>query len=398
MFPTIGHLINYIFNTNIIFPIPSYGVMLASAFIVGFLVLKIELKRKEKEGLLSSYSKKVMIGKPAGFVELAISGFFGFILGFKLIGIVIDYSLFTISPPDYIFSLEGSLIGGLVLAAIMIYSNFRSKQKKKLQEPKWIEEEIHPYQHSATILFVAAISGIIGAKLFHQFEYPQDFLADPIGAIFSSGGLTFYGGLIVGTVTVLYFCKKKGISVTQMMDVAAPAILLAYATGRVGCQLSGDGCWGVINLAFASPEVTDGVYLAKPAWLGFMPDWIWAFNYPNNVINEGMLMTDCAGKYCHVLNEPVFPTPFYETTINGIFFLILWSIRKKIKIPGILFAFAFIMNGFERFFIEKIRVNVKFDFLGMRVTQAEIISVCLVVAGIVLIWFFQRRHKKLKKA
>ena len=45
--------------------------------------------------------------------------------------------------------------------------------------------------------------------------------------------------------------------------------------------------------------------------------------------------------------------------------------------PGKIFAAYLMFNGFERFWVEKIRVNATFDFLGMTMTRAELISVCV---------------------
>ena len=63
------------------------------------------------------------------------------------------------------------------------------------------------------------------------------------------------------------------------------------------------------------------------------------------------------------------------------------ALRKKITMPGRLFAVYLIFNGAERFLIELIRVNTRYSFLGINPTQAEIISLSLIVAGIVLYWY-----------
>jgi len=54
------------------------------------------------------------------------------------------------------------------------------------------------------------------------------------------------------------------------------------------------------------------------------------------------------------------------------------------------------LNGVERFFIEKIRVNHKYDILGIQLTQAEIISALLVVAGIFIIYYYRKKYKEAK--
>jgi phosphatidylglycerol:prolipoprotein diacylglycerol transferase len=94
------------------------------------------------------------------------------------------------------------------------------------------------------------------------------------------------------------------------------------------------------------------------------------------------------------LAEPAYPTPFYETVICFILFLVLWSFRKKLKIPGTLFALYLILNGLERFFIEKIRVNGKLNIFGLYITQAEIISSLLTLSGIILWIVLTRRAKQ----
>ena len=129
-------------------------------------------------------------------------------------------------------------------------------------------------------------------------------------------------------------------------------------------------------------------------WLSFLPDWLWAFNYPHNVINEGILIPGCVSRNCHILEQTVFPTPIYETIIAFLFFGLLWFLRKKIKIHGILFSIYLILNGTERIFIEQLRVNIRYDFLGMKITQASIIAIILIMAGIGGIFFFRWWNRK----
>lgn len=382
MYPTLGHFFNAIFGTDIVFPLPTYGFLLASAFLSAYFVMRAELKRKWKAGVIPSVTEKTLTGKGATSGDLLAYGFFGFLIGFKILGIILDYELFSKDVQYYVLSLEGNLIGGFVVGALFVAWVYYKKNKTKLAQPIETESEVHPQQQAAAILLIAAISGIIGAKIFHQLENFQEFLQDPIGSLFSAGGLTFYGGLIFGVIAVLWYIRSKKIPYREMMDVAAPAVILAYGIGRIGCMASGDGCWGVPN-----PD-------PKPEWLAFLPDWMWSFNYPNNVINQGIPLQDCHGHYCHVLPEPVWPTPFYESAISIIFFLILWSIRKVIKAPGTLFSLFLLMNGVERFFIEKIRVNNKYDVGGFTFTQAEVISLVLVILGITGIILFRRMHRK----
>ena len=382
MFPRISDLINYLLGTDLEIPIQSYGLMLALSFIAGAVILYIELKRKEKAGQIHPHVETVLTGAPASLQELVLSGIFGFIIGWKIIGLMVEYPLFSAQPQNFILSLQGSFPGGLLMAAFMVFITYYTRKKKELKPPVREEVVVHPYQLSLNILLMAAIFGIAGAKLFDTLEHLDELMQDPLKILLSFDGLTFYGGLIVAFVAVMWYVHSKKVPYPQFLDAVAPALILAYAVGRMGCQISGDGCWGIPN-----PE-------PQPGWLAFLPDWTWSFTYPHNVINEGVPIPNCSGNNCHMLAQPVFPVPLYETTLSLIIFLFLWLIRRKLNSPGNLFAIYLILNGAERFFIEKIRVNIVYEFAGLRFTQAEVIAICLVILGCVGLWYFSSLHKR----
>ena len=87
----------------------------------------------------------------------------------------------------------------------------------------------------------------------------------------------------------------------------------------------------------------------------------------------------CFDGYCTVLPETVWPTPLYETIVSVALFFLLWSLRERLRPAGMIFFLYLFLNGLERFFIEKIRVNV--EVFG-HITQAEIISTVLMIVGI----------------
>lgn len=384
MFPRISDLINYLFGTNISIPVQSYGLMLAMAFLFGAVALYHELKRKEKSGQIPARKKTILKGAPASFTELLFSALLGFLVGWKLIGLFIDYQTFSANPSDFILSGKGSWLSGLVLAAGFAGFVYYGKKKKQLKPPVTEEITVHPYQLTGNIVLIAAIFGIIGSKIFDLFENIDALMRDPVGSILSFDGLTFYGGLIVAAFAVVWYTHRNKIAFPHIADAIAPSLILAYGIGRIGCQLAGDGCWGVVN---NNP---------KPSWMGFLPDWIWSFRYPHNVIDEGVKMQSCSLDHCYILPDPVYPTPIYETMICLLIFVILWSIRKHLKIPGFLFSVYLILNGLERFMIEKIRINSIHEIAGLHLTQAEIIAIVLILLGTTgFIYFYLTRPGKM---
>lgn len=358
----------------------TFGFFVAVSFLLASLFMSKELKRKFREGILGEGRLvKYFIGRPATTSEYATSVITGFILGYKFLPLVFDFSLANNDPQAYILSGQGSFLWGLLCAAIFTGITYWQDKKHRLPVPEERTRVVDPSGYMGELTLAAFIGGLLGAKLFHILENLSEFRANPMDSIISFSGLTFYGGLIVGGGAVLYVARKRGIPVLHMLDVGGPAMMLAYGIGRIGCQVSGDGDWGIVNTA------------PKPGWMSFLPDWCWSYDYPHNVNNVGVPIPGCIDSHCMHLEPPVFPTPFYETLMSLLLFFILWKLRKRIRYAGVMFAIYMVFNGIERFLIEQIRVNTIIDFLGMKVTQAEIISICMIIFGLLLLIFAIKR-------
>jgi phosphatidylglycerol---prolipoprotein diacylglyceryl transferase len=228
---------------------------------------------------------------------------------------------------------------------------------------------------------IAVGGGLVGTKLLALLEVLPAFLASPQDVFFKTG-IVFYGGIIGGTLTSYLFFRRRKIPFIHVLDAVCPALFLANGIGRMGCQLSGDGCWGVVASA-------------KPSWW-FLPDWMWSFDFPHNVGHAGKIIEGCTFRYHHVLETRVFPTSFYETVVLLTLFALLWRIRKKVKPAGLLFGVYLALNGLERFFIEFIRVNKKYDVFGFALSQAQIIALMLMLSGAIVCFVVLQKKEKIR--
>jgi phosphatidylglycerol---prolipoprotein diacylglyceryl transferase len=203
---------------------------------------------------------------------------------------------------------------------------------------KRLKEIGRPADWAYEMVFAALVGGIVGARAWSVVENWDEAKDDLLGSIFSGSGLVFYGGLFGGALAVLAWAWWRGVLDGKTLDVAAPGLAAAYAIGRIGCQLAGDGDYGV-------------------AW-----DGPWAMAYP-----EGTVPT----------TEEVHPTPVYETIAMGLVAWFLWRRRNSMP-PGGLFALYLVLAGAERFLVEFIRRN---EAVVAGLTLAQLIALAMMIGG-----------------
>jgi phosphatidylglycerol:prolipoprotein diacylglycerol transferase len=238
----------------------------------------------------------------------------------------IDLGPITLQTFGICFALAFLLSGALVARRL----------KEIGQEPDWAYE----------MVFCALVGGLVGARVDYLIENWSSVSGDLLGSIFSGTGLVWLGGLIGGALGVVLWAWRRGFLNLTLLDVCAPSLAVGYAVGRIGCQLSGDGDYGIkSNLP-------------------------WAMSYP-----DGTVPTE----------DRVHPTPVYETLAMGLLALVLWQLRDRFK-PGVLFALYLLFAGIERFLVEFIRRN---DSAVAGLTIPQLISLCMAAAGAV--WLMRAR-------
>jgi phosphatidylglycerol---prolipoprotein diacylglyceryl transferase len=217
--------------------------------------------------------------------------------------------------------------------------------------------------YAADITVAAVIGGVIGAKLWYVAA-----TGDP-GALFTRGGLVWYGGFIGGSLAVLANGSRLGVPLRWTCQLTAAALPAAYALGRIGCFLVGDDYgrptslpWGV-SFPQGIPPTTAGNFAADfgvPMASGVSPETLLA----------------------------VHPTQLYEAVLMIGVFMLLWRLRNNGKPAGWLFGLYLALAGTERFLVEFLRA--KSDRLALGLTVAQLTALAMVVLGGVLMTMWSK--------
>jgi phosphatidylglycerol---prolipoprotein diacylglyceryl transferase len=203
---------------------------------------------------------------------------------------------------------------------------------------KRLRELGRPVDWAYEIVFSSMLGGLIGSRVDFLIQNWDEVSGDLVGNIVSGAGLVWFGGVIGGALGVILWARWRGWLGLQLLDTCCLPLALGYAIGRIGCQLSGDGDYGVAS------------------------DLPWAMAYP-----EGEVPT----------TEEVHPTPVYETVTMGLGVLVLWRLRDRLA-PGVLFGLYLILAGGERFLVELVRRN---DSVVVGLTLAQLISLAMLALG-----------------
>jgi len=210
-----------------------------------------------------------------------------------------------------------------------------------------------------------AIGGIVGSRIYDVFDNLPEYLSHPWSIIFSGAGFVWYGGFIGGVIATWLVARHYRINFLTLTDMCAPALVAGQAFGRMGCQLSGDGDWGLpsrLPWAMAYPR----------AIVGWNPQTVLKLDRHDQLVS---------GFFPGVR---VHPAPIYEVLLYTGIFCVLWSVRKRIGTEGGMLYFYLILAGLARFLVEFVRINPRV-FIGL--TEAQLISIAMIVVG-TLAWYW----------
>ena len=237
-------------------------------------------------------------------------------------------------PEIEIIGISVKTFGVMFALAFLACGALIARRLKELDKPvDWAYE----------IVFSALLGGVIGARAYFVIQNYSEVRHDLLKSLFSGSGLVWYGGAIGGALGVLLWMRWRKQFELRMFDMTATALALGYAIGRIGCQVSGDGDYGIrSNLP-------------------------WAMGYPHGTVPTPPGVT-------------VQPTPIYETVAMCLVAYFLWQLRDRVR-PGVVFALYLVLSGLERFLVEFIRRN-KEVLLGLTAPQVE----SLVLLAIGLVW------------
>ncbi|EPG68125.1 prolipoprotein diacylglyceryl transferase [Leptospira wolffii] len=212
--------------------------------------------------------------------------------------------------------------------------------------PKELERKKLQPEHADWLLILGVFGTLVGAKIFFIFEiWDQIFVETPgfdgkylyplthkngfpgrpglWSSLFSGSGLVFYGGFLFGILFITLYMIRYKLDVKAYLDAAVPSMALGYAIGRLGCFVSGDGCYGFSTDAH-------------------IPLLVWTYG----------------PETAHPSGVPVWNTPVIEAAVSFLFFLYFqkWARFQNFRKFG-LGAQYLILHGLARLGVEFLRVN-----------------------------------------
>jgi phosphatidylglycerol:prolipoprotein diacylglycerol transferase len=205
------------------------------------------------------------------------------------------------------------------------------------------------------VVYWAVPAGLVGARLYYVVQQPlEPFLTQPwrIFAVWE-GGMAFYGAIFAVVLVILIAGWWMKISILKFLDVAALFAVVGQFFGRIGNIINGD-------------------------ILGYPTKQPWGFIYTN------------PNSFAPTHDTAYQPAAVYEALIDIILFVILWTLRKKVK-PGLLFFYYIIGYSISQIIVFIWRDN-EVVFLGLK--QAQVTAIIVMIAAVAGFAIIRARQRK----
>ncbi|HEY1685429.1 MAG TPA: prolipoprotein diacylglyceryl transferase family protein [Tepidisphaeraceae bacterium] len=300
-------------------------------------------------------------------------------------------------------------------------------------------------EHFINAGLIALITGVIGARTSHILENLRDY-TDPSRSIWgnfkamidlSSGGLTYYGGVLLATPCTLAYAFYKKVPLRLGMDIVAPCLMVGLGIGRVGCFLNGC-CYGAgvqtpISMQFPYPSpaylddqsyslapAPEDIILRVPGYEsrvllvnelleietvharlaseghdavlaelqsrgGLFANPTYANAYLDHAAQYGGEDLVALAKQQH--SAPHIPAQLLTTITCLLIALVLFAYFPFPHAPGRVFALMLMIEGTTRYLLEMIRVEPPVtQMFGHGLSFSMVLALFLVPTGIIL-WF-----------
>jgi phosphatidylglycerol:prolipoprotein diacylglycerol transferase len=205
--------------------------------------------------------------------------------------------------------------------------------------------------HVFSMAVWAIISGVIFSRVVHVIDYWEYYMEHP-SQILNFEGLGVYGAVIGILLAVFIYCRVQKLSVWQMGDIVAPGALVGMAIGRIGCLINGC-CYGLPTTV----------------------PWAVIYMNPNSYAPVGI---------------PIHPTQAYHILWNMAAFVVIWSLRKRLKPEGSLFFLYLALYAAGDLLVRFFREGDPFLF---GIQQAQLIGIIILVVTVPVLIYRMWRYR-----
>ena len=196
------------------------------------------------------------------------------------------------------------------------------------------------------------VGGLVGARLLFVLDRWPFFAANPAEILaVQNGGISIMGAILGGGLAGGLFLWRHGLPIRRFFDAAAPGLVLGQAIGRFGCLVTGD----------TVGKATDGS---------------WGIIYTN------------PGARVPQLGVAYQPSFMYEQIWDVLIFILLWSLRGRVKTDGYLFALYLGLYAAGKFAITFTRIDPVWLW-GLQ--QSHFVAIGLGLVAAAWAWASSRR-------